>query len=159
MYTERCTRKTPCRRSQQTFAFGSKALERSFRPPRREQRPRECSPNARAVKIVRKIRHSVVGTLSDRITLCTDLREYAEHFQRRRDAERRRNGHVAKVHGERFAPYAEMADVEHGQIARQRQHDGFAVVPTQRHFFSVFVRHPDALRGRFVAGAYPELGI
>lgn len=59
------------------------------------------------------------------------LRRHAEHLERRRYVESRRNLDVAEVDSEGLTPDAEMADVENGQLARKSQHDGFSIVPTK----------------------------
>lgn len=89
----------------------------------------------------------------------TYLRTDAKHFQRRRHVEVLRNLHVAKVDGERLAPDAKVSDVEHGEVAGQRQHDRLTIVTPQGDLFAVFIRHAHPLRGRFRSSADPEFCI
>lgn len=93
------------------------------------------------------------------VLACIYLRANAQHLQRRRHVDLVRNAHVAKVHGEGLAPHAKVANVEHRQISRQRQHDGLFVVPTERSFLAVLVRNADALGTGLGAATNPKLGV
>lgn len=66
---------------------------------------------------------------------------------------------MAEVHGEGLAPDTEVADVEDGEVLRQGQHDGLALVAPQRVLLAVLVRDPEALRRGALSSAHPELGI
>ncbi len=89
---------------------------------------------------------------------CTHLRRDSQHAQRRGHVDAPRDPDVAEVDEVQAAPDADVVDVEHGQVSRQRQHHGFAVVPFQRSVASGFVRDADSLR-TWLPFANPEVGV
>lgn len=66
---------------------------------------------------------------------------------------------MAEIDGERFAPDAKVADLEHGQIAGQRQHNRLAIVFGQRLLAAVLVRDANAIGRWFLAVAHPEFRV
>lgn len=56
------------------------------------------------------------------------LRTNAEHFQWGWHIDVGRNFHMAKVNGERFAPYTEVSNVKNGYITGQRQNYRFLFI-------------------------------
>jgi len=53
----------------------------------------------------------------------------AEHLQRWRHVQSRRNANMAEVYGKCLAPHSKMADVKHSEVSGQCEDDGFTVVP------------------------------
>ena len=66
---------------------------------------------------------------------------------------------MAKVHRERFAPDAKVANVKDRQVTGQRQDDRLLVVPPQRILLAVLVGDADALGGGLLSTTHPELGV
>jgi len=66
---------------------------------------------------------------------------------------------MAEIDGEGLAPNAKVANIEDGQILGQGQHNGLALVATQRVLLAVLVRNPQALGSGSLATTHPEFGI
>lgn len=87
------------------------------------------------------------------------LRTNTQHFQWWRNINFLWQFHVTKVNGKRFAPNAKMANIEDGQIARQREHHGFLIVFDQRSLTAILVGYTNTIWCWFWATAHPEFSV